>query len=89
MKPGIRGMGDGLLHHGGVDRNAPGAVLIDHAGLLPGPDRLGQQPLHAVRRHARTNGALPPNSPIRPRQRVSKDGSIGGRCWKNVSPVKC
>ena len=30
-----------------------------------------------------------PSSSIRPRQRVSEDGSIGGRCWKNVSPVKC
>ena len=30
-----------------------------------------------------------PSSPIRLRQRVSEDGSIGGRCWKKVSPVKC
>jgi hypothetical protein len=30
-----------------------------------------------------------PSSPIRPRQRVSDDGSIGGRCWKSVSTVKC
>ncbi len=44
-----------------------------------------------------------PSSPIRPRQRVSEDGSIGGRCWSeedqktvrgtvfptNVSPQKC
>lgn len=30
-----------------------------------------------------------PSSPIRLRHRVSEDGSIGGRCWKNVSPLKC
>lgn len=30
-----------------------------------------------------------PCSPIRSRQRTSDDGSIGGRCRKNTSPVKC
>lgn len=44
VKSGVRRIGDVLFHHGCVDGHAPGAVLIDHAGLLPGPDRLGQQP---------------------------------------------
>lgn len=30
-----------------------------------------------------------PSSPMRLRQRVSEEGSIGGRCWKKVSPQKC
>lgn len=30
-----------------------------------------------------------PSSPICLRQRVSEDGSIGGRCWKKILPVKC
>jgi len=82
-------MGNRLFHDGGIDRHALDAVFVDRTGLLPGPDRPGQQPFDAVRRHARTNGALPPNSPIRPRQRVSEDGSSGSLCWKKISPVRC
>jgi len=44
VKSGVRWIGDVLFHHGRVDGHALDAVLIDHAGFLPGPDRLGQQP---------------------------------------------
>lgn len=45
VEPGVRGIGNVLFHHGRVDGHAPGAVLTDRPTLLPGPDRLGQQPL--------------------------------------------
>lgn len=35
-----------LLHDGGVDRRAPGAVLVHGARVLRRPDGLGQQPFH-------------------------------------------
>lgn len=44
VKSGVRRIGDVLFHDGGVDRHAPGAVLVDGAGFLPRPDGLGQQP---------------------------------------------
>lgn len=38
------GIGDGLFHHGRVDRHALGAVLVDGTRFLADPDRLSQQP---------------------------------------------
>jgi hypothetical protein len=45
VKPGVRGMGNRLLHHGGIDRHTLDAVVVDGTGLLPSLDRLGQQRL--------------------------------------------
>lgn len=51
-------------------------------GALMAPD-LRTASMVCVSRHST------PFSPIRLRQRVRQDGSMGGRCRKNVSPVKC
>ena len=48
VKPGVRRIGDVLFHDSRVDGHALGAVLIDDAGLLPGLDRLGQQPFDTL-----------------------------------------
>jgi hypothetical protein len=76
VKPGVRRIGNVLFHHGRVDGHALDTVVVDGTGFLPSLDRLGQQPLNTF-------------LPIRPRLRVSDDGSIGSLCWKKVSPVKC
>lgn len=73
IKPEVCRMGDRLFPSRSCP--PPHAVLVDHLGLLPGPDGLGQQPLHTL-------FADPPC------QRVNEDGAMGGRCWKKVSLVK-
>ena len=47
IKPGIRRVGDILLHHGGIDGDPLEIIVFYHPGTLPGLDRLGQQPFHA------------------------------------------
>jgi hypothetical protein len=48
VEPRVGGVGDGLFHDGRVHDHRFGAALPDHAGLSPGLDRLGQQPLDAL-----------------------------------------
>lgn len=47
IKPGVRRMGNVLLHHGGIDGDPLEIIVFYHPGTLPGLDRLGQQPLDA------------------------------------------
>ena len=46
VEPRIGRIGDGLLHHGRIDRNALHAGLVDRPGFAPGRNGLGPQSFH-------------------------------------------
>ena len=76
VKAGICRMGNVLFHDSRVDGDALGAAFINPPDFWPA--RIVWVSIHST-----------PSSPMRLRQRVRDEASIGSRCWKKVSPAKC
>ena len=76
VEPAVGGMGDGLLLNRGVDGDPLQAAGLDRAA--------GQRRLDRGLLNTRSISS----GPMRLRQRVISDGSIGSACWKRSKPQK-